>query len=302
MEVDIGYDIKKRELFANKISFYACLIIFIFSLIVGIISDSITLLLDSADWLVDFIAGIFTHYIIINIHKTADSKYHYGYAKYEPLAVTIEGVLILSSCLMSIKFAIQDIVHPDEVKSYDLALILTVITGFVGLGMNEYLKRLGRKLNSSILISLGLSWKIATVSSFGIFVGFVIGKWLSLHGYNNIANYVDPVMAIILAASLLVSPLRLIKESMLELLDANPGESIEEPIKEAMEGFRNKYNLPQVKHVRLRKAGRKIFIDACFFADASHTVEQVTNIANEFRDCVAERFTHMDITVSFDVS
>jgi divalent metal cation (Fe/Co/Zn/Cd) transporter len=146
MSADTTSSTLEQEIRTNRISIYACAIIGLVSFVVGIITDSVTMMLDSSAWGAGVVTSILYTHIIKTVDKSPDAKYNFGYSKYEPLAVTIEGVLILSACVLSVNFAIQDLVHPEDPSGYVLMILVTGVTGIVSMAIGLYTRRVSRKI------------------------------------------------------------------------------------------------------------------------------------------------------------
>jgi cation diffusion facilitator family transporter len=291
----------KRELRTNQIGMGICAVIGLSSLLMGVITDSVALTLDSSEWGVGVITGFMYQRIIKTLEKSPDEKYHFGYAKYEPLVVAIEGLLILSSCVVSIKFAIQDLVNPETPGSYLPAVLLTGLTGVVALAMGWYTRRVGRQVQSPVLAAGGLAWYLDGLLAFGLAAGFGVGMVMAQTGFSaRTVHNLDPIMALCLALLMIVPPARMVRSNMLELLDANPGAEVERSVKEFVERFRVEFALADVKRVRLRKAGRRLFMNVAFISEGATTIEEMDRIAHQFTARAREAFGSVDATVYFD--
>jgi divalent metal cation (Fe/Co/Zn/Cd) transporter len=121
-------------------------------------------------------------------------------------------------------------------------------------------------------------------------------------GYHDIAKYSDPVMALVLAAILLAPPITLLRDSVRELLDANPGESVEKPVRALVQEFCKKYDLPAVRRIRCRKAGRRVFVDLSFASDQFRTVAQAHLIRQEFHKRAQEALGSSDVIICFETA
>jgi cation diffusion facilitator family transporter len=301
MSADTTSSTLEQEIRTNRISIYACAIIGLVSFVVGIITDSVTMMLDSSAWGAGVVTSILYTHIIKTVDKSPDAKYNFGYSKYEPLAVTIEGVLILSACVLSVNFAIQDLVHPEDPSGYVLMILVTGVTGIVSLAIGLYTQRVSRKIRSPILASSGLSWYTDGLSSLGLCAGFSVGEILARFGASRTAVHnVDPIMAIVLAIVLMLPPARMIRSNTLDLLDANPGAALEASVRQFVERFRAEYGLHEVTRLRLRKAGRKVFLNLGFISDGTRTMREMDRIAHEFSSQAGEELGSVDVVVYFD--
>jgi|WetSurMetagenome_2_1015567.scaffolds.fasta_scaffold00064_12 cation diffusion facilitator family transporter len=293
---------KKQIIFANKISTIVCAVIFVFSLSVALAIDSVVLLLDSSAWMIGILTGILYDKVLKTIERPPSVRYHFGYAKFEPLSLTIEAVLIIGSCLFTLKMGVQDIIHPDEVTGYGFAMLLTFSTGIIGLLVAGYLRLIARKFNSPILKTNALSWFVDSIFSFGVFVGFAVANFLSNIGQKDMAAYADPVMGIVLALTLLPAPVKMLKEYVGELLDENPGGAEEKRINDLAEDFKNRWGMRDIKCLRIRKAGSKYFIDVCFIADSQQHIEEIVKSVKDLETAVQQLFKESEVGVRFEIA
>ncbi len=289
----------RQETLANKVSIYASAVFFPLSLAVGILTDSMTLLLDAGAWLVGVVTGIFYHYSIKNSTREPDTQYPFGYSKYEPFTVLVEGILITVSCIFSSVFAVQDIIHPDDLADYAPALLLTSLTGLAALGVGFYLSKAGKNLKSDILAANSIAWYVDAAFAFGMFAGFGTGKYFQSIGWHTAAMYVDPVMCIALACFLLPGPALLIRRSALELLDASPGGEVAGELIPLANAVSRDYELAGEPGLRFRKSGRKLFLDVRYMASGKRTLAELKQAEVAFQDQVLQKFPQADIHISF---
>jgi len=288
---------KQQQILAVKISMYGSIILFLIAATVGITVDSITLILDASSSLVIFLVAFLMHFSIKMVHRPPDDFYNFGYGKYEPLTVAVQSVLTIATCIVCIKFAIQDIVHPDDVEGYGLPVLATFLSAIIGLLITLYLKRIARDTNSHILKAAGLHWLADTLLSLGLCIGFSAGFLLQRHGYNKITPYVDPVMSILLAVFFVQLPFRNISRDIFELLDAVPTQNIRSKVKEIIEQYKPKYF--GVNRLRVRKAGEKIFVDVCFIVKDGMTISEAEEISSGLEKDLRQHLTHCDVVVYF---
>lgn len=288
---------QRQQILAVKVSIVASLVLFFISAGVGIAVDSITLLLDAGAGLVILLVAFLMHASIKKIHQPPDDYFNFGYSKYEPLTVVVQGVLIIATCLISIKFAIQDIVHPEEVHSYLIPTLATFISGVIGIFVAIYIKISALRTNSAMLHTASLHWRADTVLSFGVCAGFFIGLMLQRSGFTSVTAYVDPIMAIILALFIILAPLKAILYNVKELLDAVPEASIYAKVRKVVD--RHKPHSFGVYRLRVRKAGEKIFVDVCFIVHNEATVASIEELAINFERDLREDLPDSDVVVYF---
>lgn len=290
-------DNERQQVFAVQISIWIRFALFFLSLIVGMAVDSIALILDASCSAAMLFGAYFARVAIKKLNKPPDEHYHFGYGKYEPLSVAIQNIVIIVTCVVGIKFAIQDIIHAESVNRFDIPSVAALIAGVVGLATAAYLKRVSRRTRSPIMKATSTQWYIDGALALCICVGFSVGFVLQRQGYTSVTPYIDPVMAIILGLIFIKDPARTVTSSMLDLLDAAPPADILKDVKNAVDT-----HMPKpfsVGHMRCRKAGSRIFLDMCFIIDRDMTVKEVRDHAKKFEEALAGSFTNYDIVVHY---
>ena len=84
---------------------------FLIPAVVGIAVDSITLILDASASLVILVVALLMNTSIKKVHQPPDEIFNFGYERYEPLTVAVQGGLIIATCAVRAKFAIQEIIN-----------------------------------------------------------------------------------------------------------------------------------------------------------------------------------------------
>lgn len=289
--------VDQREVRAAHISIAGAVLIFLISLTIGIMVDSVALLLDAGTGLVILLMAFFVRAIINKISNPPDHRYNFGYEKYEPLTVALQNSAIIFTCVLGLVFAVQDIVHPEDVSRYDLPVAATFLCTVIALALAFYLWRVSKKIGSLMLGTSAKQWFIDSALSAGMFVGFLAGTVLLKLGYSNITPYLDPGMAIALALVLMKFPLQALTGNMCELLDGVPAPDIHEKIAKIVE--KHKTNFLGLHRMRARKAGRKTFLDIGFMVHGTLTMEQAQTLAEDFEQELAREVPSCDVVVYF---
>ena len=288
---------ENRQIFAIHISMVAATMLFLVSLVVGVISDSITLLLDASAGLVIILVAIFMRKIIKTVNKPPDTSFNFGYGKYEPLTIALQGTMIILSCIIAGKFAIQDIIHPEDITRYDIPALSSIFLFIVSLSMSLHLKNVSKATHSPILKMASYHWRIDCLMSLGMFIGFSFGFFTKRAGFTNITPYIDPVMTLMLIIFFVKAPVEAIMHNGLELLDMAPPKETMEKVKEVVGKHQTKVS--GVHSVKSRKAGSKIFIQVCFLAEGNTTVQETEKLAKIFEEDIKEHFSDCDVVVYF---
>lgn len=289
--------IKAQQLRAIKIGLVSSMLMIFNSLIIGLMVNSITLLLDSSVSMVVAIATGLMYVTVKKVHLPPDDLYNFGYGKFEPFTVMIHGGLVIASCIISVKYAIMNILHVEDISEYALPTIGSFAAIIFAAIIMLYLRRVAKRTGSAMLKSISVQWTNDTISYAGIFTGFFVGWILIRKGYSNITPFIDPGMTIILAVALVRVPIKVVMENILELLDAVPGAPTRSRIKEVIEQY-YPFGL-EIHRVRSRKAGQKIFVEICFYAPEHLSIIEIEDLSNHIENMLKKSFTHCDVVVSF---
>lgn len=287
----------KKQIIGAKINIIGNFALIFISLIIGLLVNSIALLLDSSVGLVATLVATLMFFSIKKIHQPPDDNYNWGYEKYEPFTVAVQGGLIIASCVVSAKFAIQNLIHVEDITDYILPVTGTFISAGIGFIILLYLRSLSKHTNSTMLKSAAVQWYIDTVTSVVMFIGFLAGLYLKKTGYTQITPYIDPAMTLLLSFMLIRAPIQLAMANIYELLDASPGKTTRNKIQELVNNhYPQEFNLDRL---RIRKAGNKIFLDICFTIKKNLQVAEIEKLSHNFEKTLKEHFNYSDVVVYF---
>jgi cation diffusion facilitator family transporter len=266
----------------------------------GLAVDSITMIIDSAASLIMVGTGFLMFFAVSKIHRPPDEFFNFGYDKYEPFTVVGQGFLIIATCVIGVKFAIQDLIHPEEIKNFYIPVIATAVTGLIGFCIFLYVRRESEETGSNLLKMASVHWRADCSMALGLFLGFLLGLVLTSMGKTSFTRYIDPVMTILLAGYLLREPLEAVIKSSRELLDAVPDGKIREKIKSIVD--EHSPGSLGSHRVRTRKAGERVFVDVRFDVDPAMTAENLAEISSRFEKEMEKHLPSCDVVVFFKPS
>ena len=288
-----------------RISIAGLVILSAIGIISGILTDSATLIIQTFLYIIDVIVAVLSLRILKKLANPPDENYNFGYYKLEPILVNSQGALMIAGAMIGILFAVQDIIHEDNVRNYFLVFTTTGVVLFVNFSIWLYLYFSHRRRKSPLLRTTAVQWLSNLCETVGIIGGFFI-SYLMEHSANQgiakLSPYIDPVMAIIISLFILKIPVKLYRESLVDLLDANPGKTISEEIALCVKNvLKEKLNLESKVEIKLRRAGRGMFLLLSFNVPGSYPFEQVERIMRTLNDAVSGSFQNV-ISVNFHIT
>lgn len=241
---------------------------------VALVSDSETMTLEAMSGLVDVVVSLLAIFVVRKIHEPANSRYHFGYAKYEPLMIGLEGSLVGAVCLAAIAYSVRDLIHPDPVDEPRVVLVYAMAGFVVSVLFGAYMKRVGRRTASQLVQAQAELWIVEGWLSLAVFIAFLGAVVLSRTPTAEYSAYVDPAVCIVLSLILLRKPFEILKESFADLVDANPYAETANIVEDTARSCVERYRLKAVQWVRVRKAGRRIFVIVSFLENPDESLEE----------------------------
>ncbi len=210
------------------------------------------------------------------------SNYPFGREALTPLIIGVEGVALLATCAYATFNAILTIVHGGSRVPAGWGLAYAAVA-FVGpVAVSLLLRR--RVKGSELVDAEATQWFAGGMLGVGMLAAF-LGSQL-IHGtrFADATRYVDPVLVVVACALFIISPLRMIRGTFIELVEGVPDDEIQEPVLEAIDAVRKEFSLPEPK-VRVTKVGRKIYIEIDFVVSPEWKVHSSDTVRRALLDC-----------------
>jgi cation diffusion facilitator family transporter len=266
---------------------------------VALVSDSETMSLEAMSGVVDVLVSLLAIFVVRKIHEPANSRYHFGYAKYEPLMIGLQGTLVTAVCLTAIAYAVRDLVHPDPVDGPHLVIIYALASFVISVVFGAYMKRVGRRAASNLVVAEADLWIVEGWLALGVCIAFVLALILSRPPTQDYSAYVDPAVCIVLSLILLRKPIGILKESFADLVDANPYAEAANIVEESARVCVERYRLKAVQWVRVRKAGRRVFVLVSFLENPEESLEERARVRQAVDAEMGRLNPDLDVSVLF---
>jgi cation diffusion facilitator family transporter len=266
---------------------------------VALMSDSETMTLEAMSGVVDVVVSLLALFVVRKIHEPANSRYHFGYAKYEPLMIGLEGTLVGAVCLTAIAYSVRDLMHPDPVDQPHLVIIYAMAGFVLSVVFGAYMKRVGKRTGSHLVSAQAELWIVEGWLSLAVFLAFLGAVALSRTPTAEYSAYVDPAVCIVLSLILLRKPYDILKESFSDLVDANPYAETANVVEETARACVERYRLKAVQWVRVRKAGRRVFVIVSFLENPEESLEEREQVRQAVDGEMGRLNPDLDVSVLF---
>ncbi|MBM3994595.1 MAG: cation transporter [Planctomycetes bacterium] len=255
------------------------------------LTDSVSLLSDAAESLVNLVAAVTAFGCLWYSAQPVDSTHTYGHEKIEFFSSGLEGILILVAAGGIAWYAIERLIHLKELDKLELGSLLSFVASIVNLFVARMLIRVGRETNSIILEADGQHLMTDVWTSFGVLLGLGL-VWLT--GW----VWLDPVVAMVVAANIVWTAWDLIARSFNGLMDHALPEEEQQAVRSAIEVL-----LQPGLHfhaLRTRQAGARKFVDFHLLVPGHWSVQEAHDFTERIEDAVRKALPGAEVTVHIE--
>jgi cation diffusion facilitator family transporter len=256
------------------------------------LTSSVAILTDAFEAIVNVVAGLIGLYSLHIAAKPKDHDHPYGHGKVEFLSAAAEGLMISVAGVLILIEAIQQLVHPDELRRLDTGMLLIAIAAVANFIMGLICIRTGRKNNSLALIATGKHLHSDTFSTIGILVGLGL---LYITGI----FWMDSVTAIVFSLFILYTGVKIIRTSVAGIMDETDLALLER-FTQVVNKNRNK-NWIDLHNLRIIKYGSTLHVDCHLTVpwylnvhEAHDEIDDLGKIVRNEFDNTIELFVHSD--------
>jgi cation diffusion facilitator family transporter len=255
------------------------------------LTHSVGLLSDALESLVNLAAALIAFWALTLAARPADEEHRYGHSKAEYFASGIEGALIVLAAAGIAFEAVPRIMHPQPLEQVGVGLGVAVLGAAINGGVALVLRQAGTRLRSVSLQADSRHLLTDVWTTCGVLVGVAlvgITGWLVL----------DAVIALIVAANIVWTGVKLVRESGLGLMDtALPRED-----QEIIARVQTTYRAQGIEFhaLRTRRSGSRRFVSMHVLAPGDWTVKRGHDLCEAVEMALHEAlpettvFTHLE--------
>jgi cation diffusion facilitator family transporter len=197
--------------------------------------------------------------------RPPDEDHPHGHGKAEYFSAGAEGALIVIAALSIAVAAVDRLLHPRPLEQVGLGLLVSVVASLVNLGVALVLLRASRTHRSATLQASGHHLLTDVWTSAGVLVGVgavAVTGWLVL----------DPLVALAVAANIVFTGGRIMRDSVAGLMDAALPASELQVLRELLD----RYGADGIEYhaLRTRQAGARRFVSVHVLVPPDWTVQQ----------------------------
>ena len=230
-----------------------------------LLSGSVGLLSDALESLVNLVAAMIALVTLTVAARPPDEEHAYGHGKAEYFSSEIEGLLILVAAVSIGITAVQRLFNPHALDQVGPGLLVSVLASVLNLGIALILRQVGREHDSITLKSHAQHLFTDVWTSAGVIAGVAATAATGL-------VVLDSLIALLVAANVLWSGVRLVRNSVRGLMDIALPEEEQAKVEAVLARYRQ--NGVQFHALRSRQAGARRFVSLHVLVPGSWTVKR----------------------------
>lgn len=271
-------------------------ILLILKFAAGIIGHSSAMIADAVHSLSDFVTDIIVLVFIHVSSKPKDQSHDYGHGKYETLATSIIGFVLLFVGAGIFWSGLTKIIAFSKGEPLESPGMIALIAAIVSILVKELLYQLtravGKKVNSQAVVANAWHHRSDAFSSIGTLIGIggaiLLGpKWRVL----------DPVAAVVVSFFIVKVSLELIMPAINDLLEKSLPDETENEI---VSIIRNVNEIKDPHNLRTRRIGNDYAIEIHVRVDGSVSVSHAHELTLEVEKRLRKQYgenTHIAVHV-----
>jgi cation diffusion facilitator family transporter len=264
----------------------------VLKVVAGTLTGSVAILTEAVHSSIDLVASIVAVVSVRKADEPADESHRYGHEKLENLAAAIEGILILVGSAVIGFEAIRRLIGHGRIHTVGLGIAVVAFAIIVNLVVSSVIARTGRDTESAALLGDAAHLRTDALTSAGVLAALALVK---LTG----AQWLDPAIALVVAASIVLTGVRLLSRASRVLVDeALPPEEVA-VIRRAIEDLAG-HGVVGYHELRTRRAGARRYIDLHVQFRAGTSLEDAHRTAHELEDLIGKRLGGADVLIHLE--
>jgi cation diffusion facilitator family transporter len=260
--------------------------------IAGTITGSVAILTEAVHSSIDLVASVVAYVSVRKAGEPADESHRYGHDKLENLAAAIEGILILVGSAVIAFEAIRRLLGRGHLTSLGFGIAVVAFSMVVNLVVSTVIARNARATESAALEGDAAHLRTDALTSAGVLVALALVKITG-------EQWLDPAVALVVAAAIVYTGLRLLSRSSRVLVDeALPPEEVA-AIRSAVEGFGGGA-VVGYHELRTRRGGSRRYVDLHVQFRKGTSLEDAHRIAHELQDQIGARLGGADVLIHLE--
>lgn len=255
-------------------------------------TNSVSFLSDALESFINLAAAILAVWMIKIAERPPDDDHEFGHDKAEYFSSGIEGTLIFLAAIGIIIAAVPRLYSPQSIENVGIGLAISFVAALVNLFVGRILIKVGKQNDSIVLEADGHHLMTDVWTSAGIFIAVIIvafTNWFIL----------DPIIALIVAMSIGWTGYKLIRRSVLGLMDTVIDEQSANIALKILSDYKDKLGI-DYHAFRTRKSGARKFIYFHLLVPDEWSVKKGHDLVEEIELKIIGKIPHSAVFIHLE--
>lgn len=245
-----------------------------FGVIWGMFIKSKMIVFDGLYSLVSVGLSLLSLYVCNFIKVNNNKEFPFGKYILEPLVISINSVIIIIMCLLSLVDAIKVLLDGGNSVNPGLAIVYSVVSTVGSILVYGFIVKAGKKQQSELIKLEGVQWLVDGAISAAVLGGFILAIIVSRTSFAHLTRYIDPMMLIVTSLVCLRLPIKTFWNSFKELIGGTVPYDIKNSVNKSVNGIKEEYKFYGAI-TKVLKIGRSVRIEVDFIFDKNSNIKDL---------------------------
>lgn len=250
------------------------------------LTGSVGLLSDAIESFVNLAGALMALWMLSIALLPADAEHPHGHDKAEYFSSAFEGFLIVVAAVSIGYTAIDRLMHPLPLEAVGVGLLVSVLASVVNFVVARVLLRAGTEHKSITLEADAHHLMTDVWTSIGVIAGVSL-VWLTG------LNWLDPVIALVVAANIVWTGWQLMRRSASGLMDVALPRSEITQIEQILSSFDT--DGVRFHALRTRQSGRRVFISLHVLVPGDWLVKRAHDFSERIEESLCMQFPNANV-------
>ncbi|WP_430461912.1 cation diffusion facilitator family transporter [Thalassolituus sp. LLYu03] len=253
------------------------------------LSDSASVLSSLLDSLMDIAASVVNYFAVRYALMPADDDHPFGHSKAEGLAALIQSAFILGSASVLLLHVVDRLLHPTALRALEESIGVMLFSALATTALVVYQRWVYRQTHSLAIKADSAHYYGDILTSLAV----VVALLASYFGY----YWLDPVVALGIAAVLLHSVYGIVTDALQVLMDKALPEDDEKALQTLILGCAG---VRGVHNLKTRQSGAIQFIQMHLELDGQQSLKAAHGIGDAVESAILARYPRAEIIIHHD--
>lgn len=289
---------QSKKVAVARLSVFSNSVLVVSKLAIGAAIGSVSVLSEAIHSGVDLLAAAIALFAVRQAGVPKDEQHPYGHGKVENLSALAEALLIFVAAGWIIVEAVERLLHPAPLDAAWLGVTVMGVSSALNWYVSSRLFSVAHQTESAALEADAWHLRTDVYTSVGVMTGLGLvwlGGWV-LPGAR--LNWLDPVVAILVACFIVRAAYHLSRDAVRELMDTTLPRTEVDAVEECLASSRP--GLLAYHDLKTRKAGSQRFVEVHLEVPSTLSLDEAHRIADEVEQRIQSRLKSASVITHVD--